>query len=150
MCDIQLQWDCDISIERIRLVKTENPSAWATVNWKVCRIVLALYDINRSSLLRLGRLSQKLVKMGQAHRKFLFIKNKSYLLVILLKDNTSNPVTLWNTGLSALLYGNPKLFLVFLKSDVQWLHALFRNVTECEFYSWFCSDLFSRPNYSFL
>jgi hypothetical protein len=26
-CDLKLQWDCYISVARIRLVKTENPSA---------------------------------------------------------------------------------------------------------------------------
>jgi hypothetical protein len=31
------------SVARIRLVKTENPSAYATVNWKGCRIAIALY-----------------------------------------------------------------------------------------------------------
>jgi hypothetical protein len=31
------------SVLRIRLVKTENPGARATVNWNVCRIAIALY-----------------------------------------------------------------------------------------------------------
>jgi hypothetical protein len=30
------------SVVRIRLVKTENPSACVTANWKVCRIAIAL------------------------------------------------------------------------------------------------------------
>jgi hypothetical protein len=29
-------------VARIRLVKTENPSACVTLNWKVCRIAIAL------------------------------------------------------------------------------------------------------------
>jgi hypothetical protein len=33
---------CDVAVARIRLVKTEHPSACATVNCKVCRIALAL------------------------------------------------------------------------------------------------------------
>jgi hypothetical protein len=43
MCDLKIQWDCDKTVARIRLVKTENRSACLTVNWKVCRIVNALY-----------------------------------------------------------------------------------------------------------
>jgi hypothetical protein len=31
------------SVARTRLVKTEDPSACVTVNWKVCRIAIALY-----------------------------------------------------------------------------------------------------------
>jgi hypothetical protein len=31
------------SVARIRLVKTEDPSAYVTVNRKVCRIAIALY-----------------------------------------------------------------------------------------------------------
>jgi hypothetical protein len=42
MCDLKLQWDCDDSVARIQLVKTENTSACVTVNWKVRRIALAL------------------------------------------------------------------------------------------------------------
>jgi hypothetical protein len=40
--DLKLQWDCDKSVARIRLVKTGNPSACATVNCKVCRIKIVL------------------------------------------------------------------------------------------------------------
>jgi hypothetical protein len=42
MCELMLQCHCDKSVERIWLVKTEIPSAWATVNCKVCRIAIAL------------------------------------------------------------------------------------------------------------
>jgi hypothetical protein len=45
MCELKLQWDCDKSVARIRLVMTENPSVCATVNWKVCRIAIALYRL---------------------------------------------------------------------------------------------------------
>jgi hypothetical protein len=34
--------ETDKSVARIRLVKAETPSACATVNWKVCRIAIAL------------------------------------------------------------------------------------------------------------
>jgi hypothetical protein len=34
--------DCGKSVASIRLVRTENPSACATVNWKVCRVAIAL------------------------------------------------------------------------------------------------------------
>jgi hypothetical protein len=30
-------------VVRIRLVKTDNPSACVTVNWKLCKSVIALY-----------------------------------------------------------------------------------------------------------
>jgi hypothetical protein len=33
------------SVARRRLVETENPSACATVNWKVCNSVIALYGL---------------------------------------------------------------------------------------------------------
>jgi hypothetical protein len=31
------------SVARIRVVKTKNPSACVTVNWKVCKSAIALY-----------------------------------------------------------------------------------------------------------
>jgi hypothetical protein len=49
MGDFKLQWDCDKSVARIRLVKAENPSACVTVNSKVCRsaIALCVYGVNK-------------------------------------------------------------------------------------------------------
>jgi hypothetical protein len=42
-CDLKLKLDCDKSLARIRLVKTQNPSVCAMISWKVCRIMIALY-----------------------------------------------------------------------------------------------------------
>jgi hypothetical protein len=43
MYDFKLQLDDYKSVARTRLVKTENPSACATVNCKVCRPAVALF-----------------------------------------------------------------------------------------------------------
>jgi hypothetical protein len=43
MHDLKLQRDCDKSVARIRLLKTENPSVCVTANCKVCRVATALY-----------------------------------------------------------------------------------------------------------
>jgi hypothetical protein len=43
MCGLKLQWECYKSVARIRLMKTEKPSAYVTVNCKVCRSAIALY-----------------------------------------------------------------------------------------------------------
>jgi hypothetical protein len=40
-CDLKWQRDCDKSVARIRLVKTEDPNACTTVNCKVCRRAIA-------------------------------------------------------------------------------------------------------------
>jgi hypothetical protein len=42
MCDVKLRSDGEKSVARIRLMKTDNPSAFATVNSNVCRIAVAL------------------------------------------------------------------------------------------------------------
>jgi hypothetical protein len=42
-CDLKWQWDCYKSVARIRLLKTENPSEYLTVNCKVCRSAIALF-----------------------------------------------------------------------------------------------------------
>jgi hypothetical protein len=43
VCGLKLRRDCDESVARIRLMKTENPSACGMVNYKVCRIAIVLY-----------------------------------------------------------------------------------------------------------
>jgi hypothetical protein len=42
MCDFEVTVRLDKSVARIRLVNTKNPSACATVNWRVCAIAIAL------------------------------------------------------------------------------------------------------------
>jgi hypothetical protein len=39
---VKSQWDCYISVVRIRLLKTENPSACVSENCKVCKSAIAL------------------------------------------------------------------------------------------------------------
>jgi hypothetical protein len=43
MCDVKLRSDGEKSVARIQLMKTDNPSAFATVNCNVCRITVLLY-----------------------------------------------------------------------------------------------------------
>jgi hypothetical protein len=43
MGNLKLQWDCYKSVARIRPVKTEDPSACATVDCKVCKSAISLY-----------------------------------------------------------------------------------------------------------
>jgi hypothetical protein len=43
MCDWKWQWDCYKSVAMIRLVKTENPSEYVTVNCEVCRSAIVLW-----------------------------------------------------------------------------------------------------------
>jgi hypothetical protein len=40
---LEWQWECCKSVARIRLRKTENPSACVTVNFKVRRSAIELY-----------------------------------------------------------------------------------------------------------
>jgi hypothetical protein len=42
---IEVQVSVLRSVARRRLVETENPSACATVNWKVCKSAIALYGL---------------------------------------------------------------------------------------------------------
>jgi hypothetical protein len=44
MCDFKSQGECYKSVVRLRLVKSENHSACVTVNCKVCRGAIALYE----------------------------------------------------------------------------------------------------------
>jgi hypothetical protein len=45
MCDLKLEWNCNKSVAKIRLMKTEEPSACVTVKWKVCKSAIALYRL---------------------------------------------------------------------------------------------------------
>jgi hypothetical protein len=43
ICGLMLQWDGYKCVARISLVKAENPSAYVTMNCKVCKSALAMY-----------------------------------------------------------------------------------------------------------